>query len=89
MGAAASAPHMRTIRVVTTHTTQGVTHFDAGADDPLAALRAAVARTAWPGRDDFELRMIEYKPDALVLHEAFDLWWLEGRPIATPDEAAS
>lgn len=89
MGVATSPQRMRTVRIMTTHTSLGGVCFDAGADDPLASLRAAVAARAWPGRTDFELRAIEYAPDALVLHEALDLWWLAGRPIATPDDAAA
>lgn len=55
-------------------------HYDAGADDPLASLRAAVAAAAWPDRPDFHLRVLRGRG---VLHEAYDLWWDEGQPVDT------
>jgi hypothetical protein len=90
MGAAASARaprREREILVVTTHSIFIYVRFDAGADDQLASLRAAVAAEAWPHRDDFELRVLDAGTDAL--HEAFDLHWMSSRPVASPEDAAA
>lgn len=86
--AVAHAPRReREVFIVTTHPCFGYARFNAGADDPLASLRAVVSVTAWPHRDDFELRVIDAGTDAL--HEAFDLHWCRGRPIATPEDAGA
>lgn len=85
MGTTTSMPRdRRSVLLLTTHNSYWPIDFDAGADDPQASLRAAVAAAAWPGRSDFQLREL---PGRGALHEAYDRWWAAGQPIVTRDAA--